>query len=80
MDVVMPDMDGPAVTQAIRQQAEASYAQIPVLAITANTNPLDRERYLAAGMNEVIHKPLDAAQLVSKISDVLSLHLVRNSP
>jgi CheY-like chemotaxis protein len=42
------------------------------MAITANTHPLDRERYLASGMNDVIHKPLDADVMASQISDVLT--------
>jgi CheY-like chemotaxis protein len=42
------------------------------MAITANTHPLDRERYLAAGMNDVIHKPLDISDMASRISAALS--------
>ena len=72
MDVVMPDMDGPTATQAIRQLQGVAYSRVPVMAITANTHPLDRERYLASGMNDVIHKPLDADVMASQISDVLT--------
>jgi hypothetical protein len=72
MDVVMPDMDGPTATQAIRKKLSAPACHIPVMAITANTHPIDRERYLAAGMNDVIHKPLDISEMVSRISAALS--------
>jgi len=72
MDVVMPDMDGPTVTQAIRHLEGVPYSNIPVMAITANTHPLDRERYLAAGMNDVIHKPLESDLIASKIAEVLT--------
>ena len=72
MDVVMPDMDGPTATQAIRRLQGVAYSRVPVMAITANTHPLDRERYLASGMNDVIHKPLDADVMASQISDVLT--------
>ena len=72
MDVVMPDMDGPTATQAIRKNLAAPACFVPVMAITANTHPIDRERYLAAGMNDVIHKPLDIGDMASKISFALS--------
>lgn len=72
MDVVMPDMDGPAATQAIRKNLPAPVCNIPVIAMTANTHPLDRERYLAAGMNDVIHKPLDVGEMERRISEALS--------
>ncbi|MEY4340771.1 MAG: Aerobic respiration control sensor protein ArcB [Pseudomonadota bacterium] len=74
MDVVMPDMDGPTATQAIRKNLGAPANQIPVMAITANTHPVDRERYLAAGMNDVIHKPLEIGEMASRISAALSEH------
>ena len=74
MDVVMPDMDGPTATQAIRKNLSAPANQIPVMAITANTHPVDRERYLAAGMNDVIQKPLEIGEMASRISAALSEH------
>jgi signal transduction histidine kinase len=74
MDVVMPDMDGPTATQTIRKNLAAPADRVPVMAITANTHPIDRERYLAAGMNDVIHKPLDIGDMVSRISAALSEH------
>jgi signal transduction histidine kinase/CheY-like chemotaxis protein len=74
MDVVMPDMDGPTATQTIRKNLAAPADSVPVMAITANTHPIDRERYLAAGMNDVIHKPLDIGDMASRISAALSEH------
>jgi CheY-like chemotaxis protein len=74
MDVVMPDMDGPTATQAIRNKLEAPACHMPVMAITANAHPVDRERYLAAGMNDVIHKPLEIGEMASKISAALTEH------
>ena len=41
---------------------------MPILALTANINPIDRDRCLAAGMNDVLHKPMDAAVLTSTVS------------
>jgi signal transduction histidine kinase/CheY-like chemotaxis protein len=63
VDMVMPDMDGLELTQHIRQRLDGETARIPVLALTANTNPVEREQCLAAGMDDVLHKPMDAEQI-----------------
>ena len=67
IDMIMPDMDGMQVTRQIRQQFPAIAARMPILALTANTNPVDRERCLAAGMNEVLHKPMDMVMLMRTV-------------
>jgi len=67
IDMFMPDMDGMQLTQQIRQFFPAIAASMPILALTANTNPVDRDRCLAAGMQEVLHKPMDAATLMSAV-------------
>jgi CheY-like chemotaxis protein len=67
MDMVMPDVDGLQVTQRLRQHLPAPACHVPVLGLTASTNPVDRDHCLAAGMNEVIFKPLDEKQLVIQI-------------
>ncbi|MGV0958988.1 MAG: hybrid sensor histidine kinase/response regulator [Limnohabitans sp.] len=59
VDMIMPDMDGMQVTQQVRERFAATAARMPIFALTANTNPVDRERCLAAGMQEVLHKPMD---------------------
>ena len=79
MDVVMPDMDGMQVTQHIRHSQIPSVRDMPVLALTASTNPVDHERCLASGMNDVVHKPLDESQLVSKISSALAVQAARSA-
>lgn len=71
MDMVMPDMDGIEVTRILRETFAAPANQTPVLALTASANPVDHDRCLAAGMNDVVHKPLDEAQLISKITSAL---------
>jgi len=63
VDVVMPDMDGVALTQEIRQRFADSPARLPIIALTANTDAQERERCLAAGMDEVLYKPMDPWQL-----------------
>jgi polar amino acid transport system substrate-binding protein len=57
MDVQMPVMDGFTATGKIREQER--FADLPVLAMTANATVEDREKSLAAGMNEHIAKPIN---------------------
>lgn len=61
MDMQMPVLDGIACTQAIRR--EPRFAKLPIVAMTANAMPADRERCLEAGMNAHLGKPIDPAEL-----------------
>lgn len=56
MDIQMPEMDGIEATRNIRK--EFSSAELPIIAMTANAMQGDRERYIKAGMNEYISKPV----------------------
>ena len=57
MDIQMPEMDGLAATQKIRQNDR--HKQLPILAMTAHAMKGEAEKSLAAGMNEHITKPID---------------------
>jgi signal transduction histidine kinase/ActR/RegA family two-component response regulator len=74
MDMVMPEMDGMEVTQIFRRDFPVPTRDMPILALTASANPVDHDRCLASGMNDVLHKPLDEPQLISKISNALAAH------
>ncbi len=65
MDAEMPDMDGMQATEAIRQEEQQNQAagRTCIVAVTANAMKGDRERYLAAGMDDYLAKPLTIKQL-----------------
>ena len=65
MDMRMPRLDGVAATQAIRTLPDA--AAIPIVAMTANVFEEHRRECFAAGMNDFIAKPVDAALLYATL-------------
>ncbi|MSP67752.1 MAG: PAS domain-containing sensor histidine kinase [Alphaproteobacteria bacterium] len=67
MDVHMPEMDGIAATRAIRRLPGAA-GRTPVIAVTANAMVGDRERYLLAGMNDYVSKPIQIRALLTAIA------------
>jgi signal transduction histidine kinase/ActR/RegA family two-component response regulator len=72
LDVHMPVMDGMETIRRIRS-CEASWSTIPVIALTADAMSGDRERYLNAGMNGYLSKPLAERDLIAEISRVRGL-------
>jgi len=71
MDVQMPEMDGLAATAAIRTYERATGAHVPIVAMTANAMHGDRERCLAAGMDDYVAKPIRARDLMARIEAVV---------
>ena len=65
MDMQMPVMDGLTATREIRKRYPAD--ELPIIAMTANAMASDRERCLAAGMNEHVAKPIDYDDLLAKM-------------
>jgi PAS domain S-box-containing protein len=77
MDCQMPVMDGFSATKRIREaEAHNGRPRTPIIALSANVMSEDRERCIAAGMDEHLAKPLDTARL----ADCLMRYLTAVSP
>ncbi len=68
MDIQMPVMDGLEATRQIRAMPPP-FADMPIVAVTANTLRGDKETYLAAGLNDVVTKPVDPTLLIGMVRD-----------
>jgi CheY-like chemotaxis protein len=72
MDLRMPVMDGLAAIKAIRRAEAPGLPRAPIIVISANTSPTDREASARAGADRHIGKPLKAEELFAAISEVLA--------
>jgi len=73
-DVVLLDMnlpDVPGIELARRLRADARLAGVPVVAVTAHAMRGDRERFLEAGCDAYVAKPIDAMELFATIERVI---------
>ena len=69
MDVQLPGIDG---VQALRRlRSDPATAAIPVIAVTAFAMKADRERFLAAGFDNYVEKPLDIRELPRQVAAAL---------
>ncbi len=71
MDIQMPVMDGLTATKFIRERELSTDRHTPVIALTANAMIGDRERYIEAGMDGYVSKPIDRDMLFEVIGDAL---------
>jgi signal transduction histidine kinase/CheY-like chemotaxis protein len=73
MDIQMPGMDGVAATRAIRQrEAETGRPRTPIVAVTANAMTHQLAEYTAAGIDDVVPKPIDITRLFAVLERVLN--------
>lgn len=64
MDINMPGMDGMECTRKIRSHSNPAISAIPIVAITGNAMNYSLQEFTDAGVNEVLHKPLNFDNLV----------------
>jgi signal transduction histidine kinase/CheY-like chemotaxis protein len=80
LDIHMPGLDGFGVVGAIRERERAAGGHLPVIALTARSRKEDRERCLAAGMDDFVTKPVAAAALLAAIDQLVSTQRVSRPP
>jgi Amt family ammonium transporter len=83
MDCQMPEMSGFEAAAAIRtleREQGSSRPRVPIIALTANAVKGDRERCLAAGMDDYLTKPLNPSKLISTIESYLNCDRAGASP
>jgi two-component system, sensor histidine kinase and response regulator len=73
LDVHMPELDGFQVVQAVRERERTAGGHLPIIAATARSGTEDRERCLAAGMDDFLTKPIRRADLLAAIDRVVGL-------
>jgi CheY-like chemotaxis protein len=80
LDVHMPELDGVQVVRALREYEQTAGGHLPVIAVTARARPIDRERCLAAGMDDFLTKPIGPADLMAAIARVRSAQPPEDRP
>jgi signal transduction histidine kinase/ActR/RegA family two-component response regulator len=68
MDIHMPGKDGVEATAEIRKREETNGSHVPIIAVTSDAMPEDRQKYLSAGMDDYIAKPVRQAALIPMLA------------
>ena len=69
LDIQLPDIDGTEVLQRLRNSPQGK--SIPVIVVTSYAMAGDREKFLAAGSNAYLEKPIDPVRVISQIKAVV---------
>src|SRR5262249_18360986 len=80
LDIHMPELDGFGVVRSIRERERTTGGHLPVIALTARSRKEDRERCLAAAMDDFLTNPVAATALLAAIDRLVSIHGVSHSP
>jgi CheY-like chemotaxis protein len=75
LDIHMPELDGFQVAQTIRANERTAGGHLPMIALTASSRNEERERCLAAGMDDFLSKPIRTSELWAAIDRALSASL-----
>jgi two-component system, sensor histidine kinase and response regulator len=70
MDLQMPELGGLDATREIRDFEKRTGAHVPIVALTAHAMQGDRERCLAAGMDDYLSKPIDPAKMLTAVERI----------
>ena len=79
MDLVMPQMNGLQATRAIRASSDFHMNQVAVIGLTASSHPHDHAECLAAGMNDVVVKPLSRDMLKASVEKLVQAQRVQHA-
>ncbi len=72
MDIQMPEMDGLEAAGHIRASEQGTTRHLPIIALTAHSQPADREKCLLSSMDEYITKPLRIEVLLAAMASVVA--------
>jgi CheY-like chemotaxis protein len=76
MDMQMPEMDGLTATRILRERDAHEGTHTPIIAMTAYAMQADRERFLAAGVDGYISKPVQINKVMTEIDLVLDANKI----